>query len=93
MIDVRTQRALSSCFYLSVPLVDDEKGQRELFARVSRHEKAVTKMLKGEITPDDLIDATSEFAGINPDVYLDELEENLETVEEEIQLYLPLSYH
>lgn len=79
-MDLNTQRALSSCFYLAVPLAEDTNSLRELIGICMEVEQAVDKMMKGEITPDEFLQATEDFY---PDVdqYIEEVEDNLEELE------------
>jgi DNA mismatch repair ATPase MutS len=82
-------KALSQCFYLWIPLDTDEASIREMIGDAMQMESAVSRMTRGEISPDELL----QIAEVNPmipkiDKYIDELDENLIELESKLQLTL-----
>lgn len=79
------KRELANCFYLYVPLTDDDAALEEMIGDCMEIESAISRMIRGEISPDELL----QIAETNPmipsiDQYIEEVEENLEDVERSI---------
>jgi hypothetical protein len=74
-------REIASCFYLWIPITNDDAALNEMIGDAMRLESAISRMVRGEISPDELI----QIAESNPmipsiDDYIGEVEENLELI-------------
>jgi hypothetical protein len=80
-------KRIASCFYLWIPIQTDDNSIKEMISDAMRLESAISRMTRGEITPDELL----QIAETNPmipsiDQYIDEIEENLAEIESDTPL-------
>lgn len=80
MTNIPLQRQLADCFYLAIPLCDDETQMRHLLDDCAQVERSVARMLKGDISPEELLEAVEGFVP-SIDKYIEEVEENLEQLQ------------
>lgn len=74
--DLETRRQLGGCFYLVVPLVEDDRELEELIHQATRVEKAVELMLDGKTPIWEMLELV-EDAVPSMDQYVNEVEQNL----------------
>lgn len=82
-------RQIARCFFLWIPIQTDDNSIKEMISDAMQLESAISRMTRGEITPDELL----QIAETNPmipsiDQYIEEVEENLKEVENNFQLIL-----
>lgn len=81
------EKAIQSQFCIWVPTGDDDLEAEYLLA-ANQAQLLIGKMLRAEITPDELVDALADFLPVPVETYVDEVEENLKDLE--LLLGIPL---
>jgi hypothetical protein len=76
IIDPRVNREFGSCFYLAIPICDDDTEFKELMHDAYKVERAVKSMLDGSISVEDLLEAVEPFIPCMDD-YVEEIEQNM----------------
>lgn len=79
---------IESCFSIWVPTADLDQ-EAEYMLAASQVQYLMGKMLRAEITPDELVDALADFLPVPVETYVDEVEENLKDLE--LLLGIPLA--
>lgn len=77
IIDPRVYRNFGSCFYLIVPVCENDEEFNALMQDAQRAEQATKLMLQGSITIEDLLEAVECFVP-SIDNYIEEVENNLQ---------------
>ena len=76
IVDPTVYRAVGNCFYLLIPNCQDESEFAALMHDAAQIESATTRMLKGEINIEELLESVEAFIP-SMDIFLEEVEENL----------------
>ncbi len=74
------EKAIQSQFSIWVPTGDDDLEAEYLLA-ASQTQFLIQKMLRAEITPDELVEALADFLPVPVETYIEEVEENLRDLE------------
>ncbi len=77
IIDPKVYREFGSCFYLVIPVCDDDSEFEALMADADKVCTATKQMLNGSINIEELIESIEAFIP-DMDEYLQEVEENME---------------
>jgi len=79
IIDPSIRREVGTCFYLQIPATESEEELRHSIASAMQIENAVESMLDGSMSVWELMEAVEPFVPNSlMDVYIDEVEGNLE---------------
>jgi len=76
IVDPKIYRQLGRCFYLVVPLCNNEEEFDCLMQDAQKVEQATKKMLEGSISIEDLLESIEGFVP-SIDDYIEEIEENM----------------
>ncbi|MBW4480843.1 MAG: hypothetical protein KME54_29420 [Tolypothrix brevis GSE-NOS-MK-07-07A] len=75
-IDSKVYREFGSCFYLVVPICENDDEFNALMEDAKKVEQATTRMLQGSINIEELIESIEGFVPCI-DSYLEEIEDNM----------------
>lgn len=77
IIDPFTRREFGSCFYLVIPICEDDAEFNQLLDDASQVQKSVTSMLNGSMSVEDMLESVESFIP-SMDDYVEEVETNME---------------
>lgn len=77
IIDLFLQRELEDCFFLVVPLHEDNNSIKELAIRATKVERLAQQVIKGQLSFDDFFDCVEDL-DLNMDEYTDQVADGLD---------------
>lgn len=77
ILDLYTQREITNCFYLVIPLQHDENSIGEYINRAMIIEQLANDVYRGQKSIEDLFDCVEELEIVDIDDYSNQIETNL----------------